>query len=450
MNTQLIIPPPFAPLLDDKKRTIVQASGRSSGKTTTTETAVILNMLKNGNQDIWYCRAERNDIRGSIFTSLWKNICKLGVEKYFYPPKTSPFEIKCRSGSVCQFLGINGKTKDDTTATKGFEPLHELAYVIVDEANEVKSPLHIDALRSTAEKFFTKNTKVVFSYNPPPVLNHWANVYFKQQAGRSDGLNIYTTFHDVWGLLSEETRQGIFEMAKTDPRQFEYWYLGKQISLQGLVLFTFKEENNLVTPQQLIERRGVICQPLFLIMGVDSGLTHDPTAVTIWGVFADGNMVKLYTIYIDPRKRGRECIIPNSEQAVLIQEHYYKFRERMKQLGIRLPSKDREVWCFDGAGMTQDLMIELQRLMGIDCKAITNKSIERDTKRLQNGYHIKLLQILDIKENEESLREIKGYIYDEVNNIPDGQDDHTIDADKYATYYYYNEYMMNIRTSWRV
>ena len=43
--------------------------------------------------------------------------------------------------------------------------------------------------------------------------------------------------------------------------------------------------------------------------------------------------------------------------------------------------------------------------------------------------------------NEPSLRETETFCYDENNEIPDGQDDHTIDADKYATAHYYYNYM---------
>ena len=38
-----------------------------------------------------------------------------------------------------------------------------------------------------------------------------------------------------------------------------------------------------------------------------------------------------------------------------------------------------------------------------------------------------------------SVNEYESFARDEDNEIPEGQSDHTIDADKYATYeYYYN------------
>lgn len=86
-------------------------------------------------------------------------------------------------------------------------------------------------------------------------------------------------------------------------------------------------------------------------------------------------------------------------------------------------------------------MFEWQNHTGFYCRAVENKNIERDIKRLQNGYFRGIFRVLDIPMNEPSLRETETFCYDENNEIPDGQDDHTIDADKYATAHYYYNYM---------
>lgn len=88
-------------------------------------------------------------------------------------------------------------------------------------------------------------------------------------------------------------------------------------------------------------------------------------------------------------------------------------------------------------------MLEFGNKTGFFCKAVENKSIERDIKRLQNGYFRGVFKILDIPSNAPSLRELGTFCYDEKNEIPDGQDDHTIDADKYATAHYYYAYLNN-------
>lgn len=111
-------------------------------------------------------------------------------------------------------------------------------------------------------------------------------------------------------------------------------------------------------------------------------------------------------------------------------------------MGIQLPGAYNECWVFDSAVVTRDLMLEWQTATGFHCVSVENKNIERDIKRLQNGYFRGIFRFLDTPDNEESFREVESFCYDENNEIPEGQDDHTIDADKYATSHFYYSYML--------
>ena len=441
MNVRSVIPKPFSPLLDPKVRKIVEESGRSSGKSTTNETVAVGLMLKNRKNNIWYCRAEKGDVRTSIFSSFMATIQSMGVEDYF-SFKFNPFEVTCKlNGSVCYFGGINGKTKDDLNTTKGFVPQNRsLAMFILDEANEAKSYQHVRAAETTANKFLNPDGKIVYAYNPPPNLGHWAHGYFGKMV-ENGAKRIYTTYRDIYKLLNEATIEEIETMKRENPQQFKYWYLGQKISLEGLVLYTFSNERNLVPLDRFKAAVAQGYQPLYVIYGVDSGVVKDPTAVCAWGIFPDGNLIKLSTFYLDPRTFGQP--LPNSYQVERIAEWYKNFYAEMASYGVILPGAYHEAWVFDSAVVTQDLMFEFTNRTGFFCKAVENKSIERDIKRLQNGYFRGVFRILDTPNNAPSLREINTFCYDEKNEIPDGQDDHTIDADKYATAHYYYAYMNN-------
>ena len=116
-----------------------------------------------------------------------------------------------------------------------------------------------------------------------------------------------------WRLLNEATREEILTMKRENPRQYQYWYLGQKISLEGLVLYTFNKERNLIPLERFKEAvaaKGY--QPLYVIYGVDSGVVKDPTAVCAWGIFPDGTLVKLSTFYLDPKEGGEP--LPNSYQ----------------------------------------------------------------------------------------------------------------------------------------
>lgn len=433
------IPKPFAPLVDQKVRKIVEESGRSAGKSTTNETVAVSLMMKDKLNNIWYTRAEKGDLRPSIFSSFWATVQSMGVESVF-DCKLSPMEITCKlTGAKCYFSGVNGKTRDDLNATKGFVPQsRSLAMFILDEANEAKSPQHVRAAETTANKFLLDYGKIVYAYNPPPNLAHWAHSYYGRMIDEG-AKRVYSTYRDIYKLLNPATIEEIETMKRDNPRQFKYWYLGQKISLEGLVLYTYSAARNLIpleTFKNAVLRNGY--QPIYIIYGVDSGVIKDPTAVCAWGIFPDGNLIKLSTCYIDPRKVGEP--IPNSAQIPEILKWYNEFYAEMMSYGVIMPGAYNEAWVFDNAVVTQDLMLEFANKTGFFCKAVENKSIERDIKRLQNGYFRGVFKILDIPANAPSLREISTFCYDEKNEIPDGQDDHTIDADKYATAHFYYSY----------
>lgn len=436
-----VIPKPFAPLCNPKVRKVIEESGRSSGKSTTNETVAIGLMMKSRKNNIWYCRAEKGDVRISVFNSFLATLSAMGVEQYF-DAKLNPMEITCLlTGAKCYFGGINGKTKDDLNATKGFVPQdRSLAMFIVDEANEVKSYQHIRAAETTANKFLQQDGKIIYAYNPPPNLGHWAHSFFARQVEQG-ATKIYTTYKDIYKLLNPATIEEIETMKRENPRQFAYWYLGQKISLEGLVLYTFNDEKNLIDIEKFKAAVAKGYQPLYVIYGVDSGVVKDPTAVCPLGVFPDGNLIQLSTLYIDPRKEGEP--IPNSMQVEQMRKWYDDFYRQMREIGVILPTAFNEAWVFDSAVVTQDLMFEWQTKTGFYCKAVENKAIERDIKRLQNCCHRGIYKVLNTPENAPTLREIKTFCYDENNEIPDGQDDHTIDALKYATAHYYYSYMSN-------
>ncbi len=441
MNIRSVVPKPFSPLLDPNVRKIVEESGRSSGKSTTNETVAVGLMMKSRKNNIWYCRAEKGDVRTSIFSSFLATVQAMGVEQYF-SYKLNPFEVTCTlNGSVCYFGGINGKTKDDLNTTKGFVPQgRNLAMFILDEANEAKSYQHVRAAETTANKFLNPDGKIVYAYNPPPNLGHWAHGYFGKMI-ENGATRIYTTYRDIYKLLNEATIDEIETMKRENPQQFKYWYLGQKISLEGLVLYTFSRERNLIPLEKFKAAVAQGYQPLYVIYGVDSGVVKDPTAVCAWGIFPDGNLIKLSTFYLDPKTYGQP--LPNSYQVERIFEWYKEFYTEMAGYGVILPGAYNEAWVFDSAVVTQDLMLEFTNKTGFFCKAVENKSIERDIKRLQNGYFRGVFRILDVSSNAPSLREIETFCYDEKNEIQDGQSDHTIDADKYGTAYYYYAYMNN-------
>lgn len=355
---------------------------------------------------------------------------------------TSPFEIKCnQTGNVCQFFAIN---KDINRTKSMVPPSGRLKRLIVEEANEPDGEEYIIALRSTALRFMDEMGKIVYNYNPPPGLTNWANRYFPNEIKRGAAMRIHPTWADIAELLDPVVIADILQMKRDDPVHYAYWYGGEIVSLEGLVIWSFDRHKHLI-PLADVQRRivnNIRYQPLYMFYGVDSGLKQDATAVSAWALFPDSRLIKLSTFYLDiaaeKRRRGIKGIT-HTDQVELVIEWYKNFRKKMSEYGIVIPSADKERWCFDGAALTQDLMLEFEKATHFYTKAVTDKDIERDIARLINSYRSGMLFILDLPENQISVQELETFARDENNEIPEGQSDHTIDADKYATYeYYYN------------
>lgn len=443
--TRFRIPKPFKPLLDPNVRKIVEVSGRSTGKSTTNETLAVALALQSKYNNTLYMRAEQRDLR-DVFNSTMSTIQSLGVEKYF-DSLTSPFKIWCKkTGARIEFRGINGKTAADLTATKGYTPPHKtLALAILDEANEVKCFDHVRAAETTVNKFLLPHGKIVYAYNPPPSRKHWANREFDRMI-RNGATRIHSSWEDIRKLLKPETIAEILEMRETDPLHYAFWYGGELVNLEGRVIWSFDRAKHLLPLSVLQQKigRNIYYQPHAMFYGVDSGITSDATAVSAWGLYPDGRLIKLGTMYLDiaqERRRSGMKGISHTDQVRIMYEWYKAFRVRMSSYGIVIPPQSQERWCFDGAALTQDLMLEWRKSTGFNSVAVTNKDIDRDNARLVNSYKSDLLFILDIPENAVSVEQLETFCYDENNEIPDGQADHTIDADKYATYEYYYNYI---------
>ena len=135
----------------------------------------------------------------------------------------------------------------------------------------------------------------------------------------------------------------------------------------------------------------------------------------------------------EKRRRGIRGI-SHTDQVMMMADWYEGFRKQFADYGIQIPAPSRERWCFDGAALTQDLMLEFEKVTHFQTKAVTDKDVERDIARLVNSYRSGQLSILDLPENQISVQEMETFARDEENEIPEGQSDQTIDTDKYATY----------------
>ncbi len=422
----------YAPLFDPKISEIVEPSGRCSAKTTSNEIAAISLMLKSRLNNIWYCRAETGDIRQTIFSSFISTVQLMEVERYF-SWSLSPIQITCTlTGAICYFSGINGKTDDDLTATKGFTPLtKKLAMCILDEADQVKHYNHITAWESTAARFLLPYGKMVYAYNPPMTRSHWSFKFFGDKV-TNGATNIYATWEDIRGLLNQKVIDIIEKFKKDDPEYYRYWYLGEPVNFKGMVYPQFRREKHCVNVYKLLAERPND-RVIEVIFGLDEGTVNDSTCVTVLAIFASGIAVVLDCLEIDPQKIGQQSPAQTSRLLVkFLTETLGKFAF-LRYVPRR--------WIFECAEGGQMLRLQFNEDAGEDTYLVTNKSVMGDIKRVRSmlSENILFFHMDNNVTTEQLVKDIENYVFDEkTGDIKKQQRDDTIDSLEYATKLYYN------------
>lgn len=415
----------YRPLYDPSVREVVEPSPRITGKTTSNEQAAITAMLQDRRNNIVYCRAEKNDIRNTIFSSMLSTIQMLDAEDLF-TSKTSPFEITCkRTGAKCYFLGINGTTESDVSATKGFIPQGgTVKYVIVDEADTVKHPNHLQGLETTISRFLMEDSKIIYAHNPAIQRGHWSNKFFGDKV-RHGATRIFLTWEDIRGVLSPAVIRQIEHMRDTDPELYRYWYLGEPVIFRGMVYPQLDRKKHCVDIFDLFAAGD---QPVRIFIGVDEGTVFDSTCAVPILELASGRSVVIGCFENDPvQNQGQSP----STQSRHLQEWWSRFLVRYK-FAARAPA----FWVFDCAESGQGLMRQFREDSGAACKAIWDKSIMGDIKRVRTMLDTGSLLFYDDGENgvDRLLLDMQDYMFDERTSLPKkGQRDDTIDALEYAT-----------------
>lgn len=409
----------------------VLLSGRVSGKTQHDEFAAVADLIQ-GVGDMWYVRSEEGDIRQSIFTSMQQTIIQMGYSVSNrggadFKVSYSPFEITHNAtGNKIQFFAIN---KDINRSKGKMPPSKKLKRVMVEEANEVDDPMFIDALITTAVRYFDEQSKLVFRLNPPQTKQHWSVKYFDDRV-QNGATRIYTTWEQLAkiDLLNPATVSEIVKMRDSDPDYYRYWYMGEIVNLSGLIFPHFAHDVHLVG----IDENRIAQHITEIIISGDAANKNDPTCFGLLGVLNDGRILVLDAMYYDPRKKGA---LDDVELARRVCDWFDGAIGRFPDLQYR-----KFTGTVDNANWNLMQMLQQSRAMGwFKWFPATNKHILKDTHRIRGLIREKLLIFYDSPNNQvgEIVREIDNYIYDaKTNEIKSGQDDHGIDMLKYGTYIY--------------
>lgn len=417
-------------------KTFLLKSGRSSGKTQHDEYAAAREIVK-GRGDMWYCRSELGDIRSSIFQSMQNSIHDLGYTLSdnhkgadFHVSK-APFEITHnKTGNKIQFFGIN----KDINRTKGFvAPSGHLKRVMVEEANEVDEPKYIEALKSTAVRYYGGDTKITYRLNPPETRQHWAVKYFDDIQQTDDAELIYTTWEDLAriNVLPPAAVAEILKMKEKNPLFYRYWYLGEIVNLTGLVFPQFDRNKHLV---QITDFNRLVNIVDKVIIAGDAANKNDATCFGYLCVLKDGTLLLLDAYYYDPKEHGQ---LDDVELGRRVCDWYDGVISKYPGMKYK-----KHFGTVDNANWNLMQMLEQSRAMGwFPWEPATDKHIARDVNRLRTLFNEGVLRFYMAEHNDvgDVVREIENFVYDEkTGEIKKNQSDHGIDMLKYGTLIYYN------------
>lgn len=439
------VPMPFIPLyLPNVKNgfsqfgTYIMDSGRLSGKTQNIAEYCMTRITSIEGANIVICRAEMNDIRLTVFAMFENLISKYHLERLFEIRK-SPFQITFLPyQNRIYFLAANG----DINRTKGFQLPREEDYIDVvwyEEINEVDDPMYIDAANLTFLRFIRDCSKICYAYNPPEGMLHWANTYFPNLYKSGSAKRLYSTWEDIRGLLNKAIIDKILSDKSKDYDYYRYWYLGHIISLKGLVFKQFTREANTV---KNLDKRAIVNMISRVIISGDGAIKNDATAFGALALLIDGRLLVLDSYYYDPVKENKQ--LADTDQARRICNWFIRFQAKYPGINLK-----QYIGTVDNANFNLLCVLQGTPEMGFfKWFPATDKSIVRDTHRLQNMFYEGLLIINDdpTTDNIHGINEIESYVYDEKNQeIKKNQADHYIDMLKYGTFVYANPNAFNIQ-----
>lgn len=368
--------------------------GRGSTKSSTVG-MVIVELLKN-HHDIHalVCRKVANTIKDSVYNKIKWAIGKQEFDEEFTSTK-SPYEITLKAtGQKIYFRGA-----DDPDKIKSINP--EFGYIGIlwyEELDQFAGDSEVRKIEQSAIRG-GELAWIFKSFNPPKTANNWANEYVTEVG--ENALVHSSTYKDVpkeW--LGQPFIDQAEHLKEINPEAYEHEYGGVANGNGGMVFEYLKFET--ITDEQIktFDR---------IYQGVDWGWY--PDAYAFIRAYYDRTHETIY--FIDENYVHKTS---NEETANWIKEHGYN---------------DYTIICDSN---------ENKSVVDYRDRGLPARAAEKGPGSVEYGF--KWLQrrtlVIDRNRTPNVYEEFKNYEYDRdkdgniISGYPEGQDDHTIAATRYA------------------
>lgn len=309
----------FRSIFDFKHRHIMIASGRTGGKSYLAAQLVTMLVLTHPQHDVVVCRDSYANIEKSVYNEIAAFIASNGLSSHFVFKKEPLRIISLKTEGIMYFEGIGGS---DKSRTRSFKPLHPLIAVVYDELQQVREQESLEQANASFRRHLDVDKGLfVHLYNPPAQNSHWVNVYWNVKKRDSDWLCIHSDYRDIAKFLNDVDIKEILKMKTYDLERYEWMYLGKPGGGFGAVYPQFKRDKHFKPYKELLSKHTFLSVDTdevnlclrfgqriqALIIGADSAVTHDATALVPLALMPNGQAVILDIFYHDPLLSGQRA-----------------------------------------------------------------------------------------------------------------------------------------------
>lgn len=392
----------------DKNRYRVVKGGKGSKKSTTTALNLIYRLMRYKESNLLVVRAVFNTHRDSTFAQLKWAQQKLGVA-HLWQNTVSPMEMLYKpTGQRILFRGFDDVLKlASTTVSDGY-----LCWVWIEEAFEIGSEndfekLDLSVPRGNMPEHLFKQTTLTFN---PWSESHWLKKRFFDKDTKN--VSVYSTNYLCNEFLDDTDRKVFERMKETNYRRYAVAGLGEWGVADGLVYENFSEldfkfdgKGSLVCDKDIIE-----AWKLKHFFGLDYGYTNDPTAFIAFAVCPEKKHIYIYDEHYQTR-------MLNCDIAEMIKKKGFakekiradcaepKSNEDLRRLGISriMPSVKGKDSILNGIAQIQEYKIFIHPRCKNTFGEISSYCWKKDDK--ENGV-----------------------------NMPEDQNNHLMDAMRYAFY----------------
>ena len=429
---------PYKPLWNEDNHYVMVKSGRDAGKSKGVAQVIVSKFFKY-ELDILVCRSNYGDLEKSVYSEILAVLTENHYIQFIEERKRPLKLINKLNGNIIYFEGIGGA---DLSRSKGFKPHKPLSTIFVDEAQQLPSQANLDQALATFRRHLHDDIwQVILAFNPEPQNSHWCNEYYRINEEEDEWTCLYTSYLDIWGVLSKADRDAIRREKRINPSNYRYLYLGETEGLFGGVYHTFDRDFHLIKEKKvklLIEKYGIHS----IIIGVDGATTRDKTAFVPTFILNNGQGIVVEYFYHDPERNGQF-----SDDALMpLVARWLEFLHRKYKLSYNMPIRV----VFDSASANLRLTFASHFPNRYLCESYSQKNVIQMARIMQNAFGRNVLFLLDdggyfnyITNQKEynqhiGVKQLESVIWDEKGKGFDGSipNDWT-DALTYSTAYYF-------------